>query len=127
MERINISSGAVWEDVVGYSRAVKVGNMVFVAGTTAVDGETIIALGDAYGQTIYILKKIESALQKAGAGMQHVVRTRLFVTDITQWEAIGRAHGEVFKNIKPAATMVEVKALINPQLLVEIEVEAVIA
>lgn len=101
--------------------------MVFVAGTTAVAGDTVVSLGDAYAQTIYILKKIESALQKTGAGMQHVVRTRLFVTDITQWEAIGRAHGEVFKTIRPAATMVEVKALINPQLLVEIEADAVIA
>lgn len=127
MERINISSGAAWEDIVGYSRAVKVGNRVFVAGTTAVAGDTVVSPGDAYAQTIYILKKIESALQKAGAGMQHVVRTRLFVTDITQWEAIGRAHGEVFKTIRPAATMVEVKALINPQLLVEIEADAVIA
>jgi enamine deaminase RidA (YjgF/YER057c/UK114 family) len=100
--------------------------MVFVAGTTAVDGDTIIAPGDAYGQTQYILAKIGKALNYAGAGFQHVVRTRMYVTNIADWEAIGRAHGEVFAEIRPAATMVEVKGLIQEGLVVEIEVDAVI-
>ena len=126
MERTLISSGAPWEASVGYSRAVRLGNMVFVAGTTAVDGNTIIAPGDAYGQTQYILAKIGKALNEAGAGFQHVVRTRMYVTNIADWEAIGRAHGEVFAEIRPAATMVEVKGLIHEGLVVEIEVDAVI-
>lgn len=126
MERTLISSGAPWEASVGYSRAVRVGNMVFVAGTTAVDGNTIIAPGDAYGQTQYILAKIGKALNDAGAGFQHVVRTRMYVTNIANWEAIGRAHGEVFAEIRPAATMVEVNGLIQEGLVVEIEVDAVI-
>lgn len=126
MTRQNIASGAVWEDVVGYSRAVRVGNMVEVAGTTAVDGDAIIGQGNAYEQTKYILSKIEKALQEAGASMTDVVRTRLFVVDISVWEAIGHAHGEFFKNIKPVTTMIEVKALIQPGLLVEIEATAII-
>jgi enamine deaminase RidA (YjgF/YER057c/UK114 family) len=126
MERTLISSGAPWEATVGYSRAVRVGNMVFVAGTTAIDGDTIIAPGDAYAQTQYILAKIGKALNEAGAGFQHVVRTRIYVTNIADWEAIGRAHGEVFAEIRPAATMVEVKGLIQEGLVVEIEVDAVI-
>ncbi len=126
MERTLISSGAPWEASVGYSRAVRVGNMVFVAGTTAIDGDTIIAPGDAYAQTQYILAKIGKALNEAGAGFQHVVRTRMYVTNIADWEAIGRAHGEVFAEIRPAATMVEVNGLIQEGLVVEIEVDAVI-
>lgn len=120
-----ISSGSPWEDVVGYSRAVKVGNVVEVAGTTAMDGDILVGRGDIYAQTVFILKKIESALMQAGATMQDVVRTRMFVTDISQWELVGKAHGEFFKNIKPVATMVEVSRLINDDLLIEIEVTAI--
>lgn len=126
MKRKNISSGAAWEDIVGYSRAVRIGNIIEVAGTTAVDGDQVIAPGDAYGQTMYILAKIEKALEQAGATLNDVIRTRMLVTDISQWEAIGRAHGEFFRTIKPASTMVEVKGLINPEMLIEIEVSAVI-
>jgi enamine deaminase RidA (YjgF/YER057c/UK114 family) len=126
--RQNITSGAPWEDIVGYCRAVRVGNTIEVAGTTAVDesGQTVGA-GDMYAQAHYILQKIEKALQQAGAHMADVVRTRMYVTDISKWEDAGRAHGEFFKNIKPAATMVEVKALISPDLLIEIEVTAIVA
>lgn len=126
-KRINISSGAKWEDIVGYSRAVRVGNMIEVAGTTAVDerGE-IIGLNNPYEQTRYALAKIEKALMEAGASMKDVIRTRMFVTDISKWEEIGRAHGEFFREIKPAASMIEVKGLINPDLLVEIEVTAIV-
>jgi enamine deaminase RidA (YjgF/YER057c/UK114 family) len=126
MKRTLISSGAPWETTVGYSRAVRVGNMVFVAGTTAVDGDTVIAPGNAYEQTKYALAKIGRALHEAGADFQHVVRTRMYVTNIADWEEVGRAHGEVFGDIRPAATMVEVKSLINKDLVVEIEVDAVI-
>jgi enamine deaminase RidA (YjgF/YER057c/UK114 family) len=127
IKRSNISSGTLWEDLVGYSRAVKVGNMVEVAGTTAVDknGE-IVGIADAYAQTNFIFQKIEAVLEKAGASMEHVVRTRIFVTDISLWEEVGKAHGEWFKLIKPAATMVEVSALIQSELLVEIEVSAIL-
>lgn len=127
MKRENISSGTEWEDVVGYSRAVRAGNLVFVAGTTAVDenGKTV-GINDPYAQAKSALKKIEKALQDAGASMENVVRTRMFVTDISRWEEYGRAHGEFFKHIKPVATMVEVKALIHPELMVEIEADAVI-
>ena len=127
-KRINISSGAKWEDIVGYSRAVRVGNTIEVAGTTAVDenGE-IVGINDPYEQTRYALAKIEKALLAAGASMKDVVRTRMFVTDISKWEEIGRAHGEFFREIKPAASMVEVKGLISPGLLVEIEVTAIIS
>lgn len=121
-----ISSGSPWEDVVGYSRAVKVGNVVEVAGTTAMDGDILVGRGDIYAQTIFVFKKIENALLQAGATMQDVVRTRMFVTDISQWELVGKAHGEFFKNIKPVATMVEVSRLINDDLLIEIEVTAII-
>lgn len=125
-KRITISSGAIWEDIVGYSRAVRMGNIVEVAGTTAVDenGNTV-GINDMYAQTQYILQKIEKALQQADANLSDVVRTRMFITDIRQWEAAGRAHGEFFRTIKPAATMVEVKALINPELLIEIEATAI--
>lgn len=126
MQRRNISSGAPWEDIVGYSRAVRIGNVIEVAGTTAMDGDTLIGANDPYAQTFFILKKIESALKEAGANMTDVIRTKMYVTDISQWEEIGRAHGEFFKEIKPAATMVEVSALINSDLLIEIEVSAVV-
>jgi len=126
-QRVNISSGAQWEEIVGYSRAVRIGNLVEVAGTTAVD-ETgqVVGVDDPGAQTRFILQKIEKALTQAGATLQDVIRTRLFVTDITRWEEVGRAHGDFFRTVKPVATMVEVNALINPELLVEIEVTAVV-
>lgn len=121
-----ISSGSPWEDVVGYSRAVKIGNTIEVAGTTAMDGDVLIGRGDMYAQAVFIFKKIEKALIEAGASLQDVVRTRMFVTDISQWEQAGKAHGEFFKTIKPVATMVEVSRLIADDLLIEIEVTAMI-
>ncbi|MCA9967801.1 MAG: RidA family protein [Anaerolineales bacterium] len=128
MSRINISSGAKWEAIVGYSRAVRVGNVVEVAGTTAVnDHGEVIGPNDPYAQTLFVLGKIEKALLEAGVTLADVVRTRIFVTDISQWEAVGRAHGEFFRDIRPAATMVEVKGLIDPALMVEIEVTARLA
>ncbi|MCL4268524.1 MAG: RidA family protein [Anaerolineales bacterium] len=127
-KRMNISSGAKWEDIVGYSRAVRVGSTVEVAGTTAVDEQgNVVGLNDAYEQTRFILAKIEKALTAAGASLKDIVRTRMFVTDISKWEEIGRAHGEVFRTIKPAASMIEVKGLISPELLVEIEVTAILS
>ncbi len=126
--RLNISSGTQWEESVGYSRAVRVGNMVEVAGTTAVnDTGQIVSANDPYAQTRFILTKIEKALQAADATLQDVIRTRIYVTNISQWEAIGRAHGEFFQEIRPATTMVEVRALIHPDLVVEIEVTALVA
>ena len=127
MKRKNISSGGKWEDIVGYSRAVKVGNMIFVAGTTAHSNNGTIGIDDAYAQSINILEKIKSALNEAGASMEDVVQTRIYVTDIAKHsEAVGKAHGEFFRNIKPASTMVEVSSLIDPELLVEIELTAII-
>ncbi len=126
MKRKNISSGAKWEDIVGYSRAVKIGNIIEVAGTTAVEDGKVIGVNDAYAQTKFIIQKIEKALIEAGAALKDVVRTRMFVTDIKRWEEIGKAHGEFFKNIKPASTMVEVKSLVDPEMLIEIEATAII-
>lgn len=125
MARMNISSGSRFEATVGYSRAVRVGPYVHVAGTTAIDRSgTVTGSGDAYAQTKFILRKIEDALGEAGASMSQVVRTRMFVTDISRFDEIGRAHGEVFSQIRPASTMVEVKALVDPEMLIEIEVDA---
>ncbi len=127
MKRQTFSSGSPWEPLVGYSRAVRVGPFVHVAGTTASDAEgRVVSAGDAYAQMKFALAKIERALRETGAEMRHVVRTRTFVTDISRWEEIGRAHGEVFREIRPASTMVEVRALIDPRMLVEVEVDAIV-
>ena len=127
MKRTNFSSGAKWEDLVGYSRAVKVGNIIEVTGTVAVDeNNKLVGENSAYEQTLYILQKIEQVLIRAGASMKDVIRTRIYVTDISRWEEYGKAHGEFFSEIKPCTTMVEVKGLIDPSFLVEIEASAII-
>ncbi len=124
--RQQVSSGSPWEDIVGYSRAVKVGNIIEVAGTTAMDGEILIGKNDMYLQTKFIFTKIEKALQQLGASLADVVRTRMYVTNIADWQLAGKAHGEFFDAIKPAATMVEVSRLIDDDLLIEIEITAII-
>ena len=125
MDRINYPSGAKWEDIVGYSRAVQVGDHLEIAGTVATDERGVVGKGDPYLQTQFILKKVGNVLDQAGFAMKDVVRTRIFVTDITAWEQIGKAHGEIFKEIKPVTSMVEVSALIDPDYMVEIEVTAI--
>ena len=127
MERTNYSSGAKWEDIVGYSRAVKVGNVIEVTGTVSADDESLlVGKDDAYAQTKFIIEKIEKVLLRAGASLKDVVRTRMFVTDISRWEEYGKAHGEFFSTIKPCTSMIEVKGLIAPEYLIEIEATAII-
>lgn len=127
MQRTNYPSGAKWEEIVGYSRAVKVGNVIEVTGTVAVDENSlVVGKDDAYAQTKFIIEKIEKVLDRAGASLKDVVRTRMFVTDISKWEEYGRAHGEFFRDIRPCTSMIEVKGLIAPDFLIEIEATAIL-
>ncbi|MFG0214262.1 RidA family protein [Brevibacillus porteri] len=126
MNRKKVFTGSPWEPVVGYCRAIRIGDRIEVAGTTAMKDGEVVGVGDAYAQTRFILETIEKALRELDADLSHVVRTRMFVTDISKWEEIGKAHGEFFREIQPVATMVEVRALIDPRLLVEIEIEAIV-
>ena len=125
MERKKISSGTKWEETVGYSRAIKIGNIIEVSGTTAVENNEVVFINDAYGQTKYILQKIEKVLNELDANLSDIVRTRMYVTDISKFEDFTKAHGEFFKKIKPASTLIEIKGLVVPELLVEIEVTAI--
>jgi len=123
-KRTNVSSGTIWEDKIGYSRAVRIGNLIEVSGTAAIDRDRIVAPGDPYQQTRFIIQKIEKALEDAGGSLSDVIRTRIYVTNIKDWAAVGKAHGEYFQDIKPATTMVEVKSLIDPNFVVELEATA---